>query len=75
MRMYEQIRQAIESAARDGQKMAMFRYQVLANATALRSADPDEFCRAVSVPATYATEFRKMLALARVMQERGVRLP
>jgi hypothetical protein len=72
--MHDKIRQAIESASRDGQKMAMFHYQVLANAAEVRSADPGEFCRAVGVPASYATEFRKMLGLARLMQERGVRL-
>ncbi len=72
--MNEEIRQAIASAALDGQKMAMFHYQVLTNAAQLRSVDPDDFCRAVAVPATYATEFRKMLGLARLMEERGVRL-
>ncbi len=72
--MYETIRQAIETAAVHGQKMAMFHYQVLANAAELRSADSDEFCRAVGVPASYAAEFRKMLGLARLMRERGVRL-
>jgi hypothetical protein len=72
--MYERIRLAVEAAARDEQKMAMFHFQVLTNAAALESADADEFCRVICVPATYKTEFRKMLSLARVMRERGVRL-
>ncbi len=72
--MYEEIRQAIESASADGQKMAMFHYQVLANAAELRTANADAFCLAVGVPASYAAEFRKMLGLARLMRERGVRL-
>jgi hypothetical protein len=55
-------------------KIAMFPFQVLANAAGLRSVDSGEFCRAVGVPATYAAEFRKMLALARQMREQGVRL-
>jgi hypothetical protein len=72
--MHELIRQAIEAATRDQQRMAMFHYQVLTHATELQSADPDEFCRAVGVPATYSTEFRKMLSLARLMREQGTRL-
>ena len=72
--MYDRIREAIEAAARDEQKMAMFHYQVLSNAKSLDPADADEFCRAVGVPLTYKTEFRKMLNLARVMREQGVEL-
>ncbi len=72
--MYERIRQAIEAAARDQQKMAMFHYQVLSNANVLEATDADEFCRAVGVPKTYQTEFRKMLSLARLMREQGAKL-
>ena len=72
--MYEQIKLAIEAAERDGQKIAMFHYQVLANAAQLRSVDPEEFCQWVGMSRSFATEFRKMLALARLMQDRGVRL-
>lgn len=72
--MYEQIRLAIEAAAADSQKMAMFHYQVLVNAAQLETVDPDQFCRAVNVPATYKTEFRKMLGLARVMREQGIQM-
>ena len=72
--MYEEMREAIRLAAVHGQKMAMFHFQVLVNAAELRSVDGDEFCRAVDVPASYAAEFRKMLGLARLMRERGVRL-
>lgn len=72
--MHEKIREAIQSAAESGQKIAMFHYQVLANASALRPVDAVEFCRAVGVPLSYATEFRKMLALASLMQDQGVKL-
>jgi hypothetical protein len=72
--VYEQIRLAIQAAAQDEQKMAMFHFQVLVNAPELQAANADEFCRAVSVPATYKTEFRKMLSLARLMREQGISL-
>jgi len=72
--MHEQIRDAIKRAAATDQKIAMFHYQVLANASALRSVDPSEFCLAVGVPKSYQTEFRKMLALAHLMIEQGVKL-
>ena len=72
--MHENIRDAIHSAAETGQKIAMFHFQVLSNATKLSSTDPVEFCRSVDVPVTFATEFRKMIALARLMREKGVTL-
>ena len=37
--MYDEIRQAIELAERDGQKIAMFHYQVLSHAAELRSVN------------------------------------
>lgn len=70
--MHEQIRQALAAASADGQKLATFHYEVLAHAPELGSADAEEFCRAVEVPASYQTEFRKMLALARLIRERGL---
>ena len=54
--------------------MAMFHFQVLKNAAALEGTDPQSFCREIDVPETYQTEFRKMLGLARVMRQKGVRL-
>lgn len=72
--MIEEIQEAIRDAARGGQKMAMFHFQVLKNAAALEGADPQPFCREIDVPETYQTEFRTMLGLARVMRQKGVRL-
>lgn len=66
--MLEIIRQEILRASHVRQKLAMFHYQVLLNANALVNIDPIEFCNAVSVPHSYAAEFRKMLSLANLMQ-------
>lgn len=74
MTMFEEIRKAIHDAALGNQKIAMFHYQVLKNATALESIDAEAFCQEVGVPKTYQTEFRKMLSLARMLRQQGSRL-
>jgi hypothetical protein len=70
----EQIKAAINGAVGNNQKSAMFHFQVLKNADYLAGFDPKEFCKEVSVKETYATEFRKMIALARLMKEQGTKL-
>lgn len=72
--MIENIKKAVHDAALGNQKIAMFHFQVLKNAAALEGVNPETFCRDVSVPKTYQTEFRKMLGLARIMKQQGVRL-
>lgn len=72
--MIEKIRQQIHEAEIDGHKIAMFHYQVLIHARELINVDAVEFCNAVGVPKSYSTEFRKMLSLARIIQERGSQL-
>ena len=72
--MFEQIRRQIQEAARNGNKIAMFHYQVLSHARELTNVDANEFCSAVGVPVSYATEYRKMLSLSRIIQEQGSRL-
>jgi len=72
--MIEEIRKAVHDAALANQKIAMFHFQILKNAAALKSVDAESFCREIGVPDTYKTEFRKMLSLARVMRQQGVRL-
>ena len=76
--MFEEIARRIHQAAVENHKVAMLHFQVLKNAKALETADAVvravEFCRLVRIPASYATEFRKMLSLARLMEEQGVRL-
>ena len=72
--MFEEIALEIDRAAANSQKVAMLHFQVLRNARQLATTDPKEFCRLVSIPESYATEFSKMLGLARLMNELGVRL-
>jgi len=69
----ERIKSAVHGAAAKNQKIAMFHFQVLKNADDLEGMDPRGFCREISVPETYATEFTKMIALARLMKEQGIR--
>jgi hypothetical protein len=72
--MFEAIAKKIHDAATNNTKIAMFHLQVLQNAQDLANVDPIEFCRMVKVRESYATEFRKMLSLARLMQKQGISL-
>ena len=72
--MFEQIKAAIHRAAGTNQKIAMFHFQVLKNADELAEIESKGFCREVAVPESYATEFTKMIALARLMKEQGTEL-
>ncbi len=70
----ERIKEAIHRAESTSQKVAMLHFQVLKNADELAGFDPRGFCREVSISEKYATEFRKMIALARLMKEQGAKL-
>lgn len=72
--MIQEIKKLVHDAALGNQKIAMFHFQVLKNAAELEGIDPLSFCRDIGVPDTYKTEFQKMLSLARVMRQQGVRL-
>ena len=72
--MIKHIRNAIRIAADNDQKMAMFHFLVLKNAKELDGMKPEAFCTEVGVPLSYQTEFRKMLSLARLMDDLGVHL-
>jgi hypothetical protein len=72
--MIDAIKRAVHDAAGAKHKIAMFHLQVLRNADSLEGMDAEALCRELAVPVTYATEFRKMLSLARLMKEEGIRL-
>ena len=72
--MIEDIATKIRDAAHNNQKIAMFHYQVLINANDLEGLDPVDFCKDIGVPKSYATEFRKMLSLAKLMKEERVKI-
>ena len=69
-----EIRDAIHDAAHRQEKMAMFHYQVLRNASRLHGIDGEVFCDQVKVPKSYAIEYKKMLNLARMLKSQGVSL-
>jgi len=68
------IKNAVHAAVGSNQKIAMFHFQVLKNAKELQALNAKAFCTEIGVPQTYATEFTKMISLARLMSERGVKL-
>jgi hypothetical protein len=67
----EEIKAAVHRAEAKHQKIAKFHFHVLKNADELDGVDPVGFCNEISVPETYASEFRKMIALARLMKEQA----
>ena len=72
--MIDDIKTAVQEAAGRRQKIAMFHFQVLKNATELKDLNAEAFCKEVAVPASYQIEFRKMISLARLMSGLGVSL-
>jgi hypothetical protein len=74
MSLLDNIKKEIAQAEMDRKKYAMFLYKVLVNAQQLRGEDPEHFCAYVNVPKTYATEFRKMMAVAALMDKMGKRI-
>lgn len=72
--MIDDIRKAVHAAAGSNQKIAMFHFQVLKHARELEGLNAKAFCKEIGVPATYGTEFTKMISLSRLMKEQGVKL-
>jgi hypothetical protein len=72
--MVEEIRQAVHNAAGTKQKIAMFHLQILKHAETLEDLNAKALCKELEVPETYATEFTKMISLARLMREQGLKL-
>jgi len=70
--MIEEIKAAVATAATENQKYAMFHFQVLKHASKLEGIDPVAFCRDINMPESYKIEFRKMIALDRLLRDQGV---
>lgn len=68
------IKIKLQQAERSGRKTAMFHFQVLKHADQLESVNAELFCQAVNVPASFKTEFSKMVSVARLMRQEGYRL-
>lgn len=72
--MLPEIAAKVREAARDKKKIAMLHYQVLVHAEELDGTNPEDFCKEIGVSNKYATEFRKMLSLAKLMRELGAEI-
>lgn len=72
--MIDNIKKVVHAAAGSNQKIAMFHLQVLKHAKELEDLNAKAFCKEIGVPQTYATEFTKMIGLAKLLAEHGVRL-
>ena len=72
--MYEEIAKRIADGYDNRNMTAVFHFQVLKNAHLLTGVDPVEFCRIVGVKDSYQTEYRSMMAVAKLMAQLGVEL-
>ena len=72
--MYEEIIALYRKAAVEGNKTAMFHFLVLKYAEQLSEVDPLYFCNQIGAPASFATEFRKMIAVAKLMKQQGAKI-
>jgi hypothetical protein len=70
----EEIKKAVHNAAGKKRKMAMFHLQILKHADVLDGLNAKALCKELAVPETYATEFTKMLSLAKLMKEEGLKI-
>ena len=66
------IKSEVEAAAKDKKKDAVNMYLVIKYADQLHEIDPIDFSRAIGRRDSYATEFRKGLKLAKIIEQRGL---
>ena len=71
---YEDIKKALNDAEETRNKIAMFHYIALKHAADFLDEDPKDFCKAVGMQESYATEFLKMRALYILMKEKNLSL-
>jgi len=71
MKTIETIKLAIQKAAAERKKMAVFHSRLLLCAEEFEDFDARELCRRAGVPADCWREFRKIMALAGVLSEPG----
>ena len=72
--MLEEIAREIAAATKDRRKAVTIHFQVLKNADQLSGMDAIEFCRRVGIEEVWATEFKKMINLAKLLREQGLEL-
>lgn len=66
------IKSEVAEAALSQTKDAVNMYLVVKHADQLKDINPLEFARSIGRKASYATEFRKGLNLAKIINERGL---
>jgi hypothetical protein len=72
--MLEEIAREIATATKHRRKAVAIHFQVLKNADQLSGMDAREFCRKVGIEEAWAIEFKKMINLAKLLQEQGLEL-
>ena len=70
--LIEHIKNEVAQAALDKNKDAVNMYLVVKYAEQLREIDPIDFSLSIGRNESYATEFRKGLKLASIINERGL---
>ena len=70
--LIEYIKNEVAQAALDKNKDAVNMYLVIKYAEQLREIDPSDFALSIGRNESYATEFRKGLKLASIINERGL---
>lgn len=70
--LIEHIKNEVAQAALDKNKDAVNMYLVVKYADQLREIDPIDFALSIGRNESYATEFRKGLKLATIINERGL---
>ena len=70
----QKIISKIKEAEQKNQKIAMFHLQSLIHAEELQGVDPVQFCKDVGMKESFATEFRKMMSLSKVLKDEGYAL-
>ena len=71
MKITETIKLALQKAQESKSKMSTFHSLVLLNADLLEHQDPHDFCRNVGVTKAYHIEFRKMIAVSKMLSVLG----
>ena len=72
--MIDEIREKVTAAAEENSKLAVFHCEILLRAEELENYNAVEFCSEIQVPDSYAVEFRKMIKVASILRDRGLKI-
>ena len=74
MNLIEVIEKELRESTETRKKYATFLYLVLLHADELKKYDPVDFCNKVKVSNGYKIEFNKMIKVAELMKEKGMKI-